>query len=409
MPSTLSWLDYSERDRRRAVEVIRLFEEKGTVDELGVGSVRDAFADLLFPGLSTIQSRAKYFLLIPWIYQQLEQKRVPSREIAARARQAELSLIDALMESDDPQGTIGKLARRALKTLPSRVYWAGLHTWGVRNFSGSQDQYHRSLDAFYQSPGRTLMNDDGEPAHGRPARNWHHAIPAPPADFPKKATLRLTRQEAEFLRERLQFRVPKTVLAFLVAEGRPDRDVLFPWDHPQLAEFPAHNRRELYHAQCFSEAMHGSSLLYNLMLAEMRRDDGRTATYREALVEWAEMLEGRGGELARWSRPEFWELVLRAGSRISAPTRLFIDAWLNIALGQRANLVADDAGARQLIHERERVLKRGLARLDNRRSLENWGGASGTGQLDYRWLPVVRDTIDDIQVALRGETSRAAD
>ena len=49
MTSSLTWLDYSERDRRRAVDVIDLFRESGTVDELGVASVRNSFSDLFFP------------------------------------------------------------------------------------------------------------------------------------------------------------------------------------------------------------------------------------------------------------------------------------------------------------------------------------------------------------------------
>ena len=45
MPSTFSWLDYSDHERRRVLDVVELFGEKTTVDEIGVGSVRDAFAD----------------------------------------------------------------------------------------------------------------------------------------------------------------------------------------------------------------------------------------------------------------------------------------------------------------------------------------------------------------------------
>ena len=40
MPTTLSWLDSSSASRRKAMEVIKLFEDKGTVDEIGIGSVR---------------------------------------------------------------------------------------------------------------------------------------------------------------------------------------------------------------------------------------------------------------------------------------------------------------------------------------------------------------------------------
>lgn len=34
----------------RAFELLRLFQEVGAVDELGIGIVRDAFADKFFPG-----------------------------------------------------------------------------------------------------------------------------------------------------------------------------------------------------------------------------------------------------------------------------------------------------------------------------------------------------------------------
>jgi hypothetical protein len=86
MNSTLTWLDHSERDRRRMLDVIDRFREKEARDELGIGVVHDAFADILFPGTSTIQTRARYFLFIPWIYRRLERKRVGSAQVAAMAR-----------------------------------------------------------------------------------------------------------------------------------------------------------------------------------------------------------------------------------------------------------------------------------------------------------------------------------
>ena len=89
--SSISWLDYSDGDRRRMLDVVDLFRERDTRDELGLGSVRDAFADAFFPGTSTIMTRARYFLLVPWTYQRLEDTGVSSAEIARRARQAELN------------------------------------------------------------------------------------------------------------------------------------------------------------------------------------------------------------------------------------------------------------------------------------------------------------------------------
>ena len=105
MRSTFTWLDYSEHDRRRMADVISSSGEQDTRDELGVGSIRDGFADTLFPGTSTIQTRARYFLFVPWIYRDLERKKTESARMAQKARGRETSLIDALAKSGlSPRG-----------------------------------------------------------------------------------------------------------------------------------------------------------------------------------------------------------------------------------------------------------------------------------------------------------------
>src|SRR5882757_11226925 len=76
--SQFVWLDYSEHERRKMLDIVDLFREHDTRDELGIGLVRDTFADLFFPGTSTIMTRARYFLLVAWTYQRLEAKRVNS-------------------------------------------------------------------------------------------------------------------------------------------------------------------------------------------------------------------------------------------------------------------------------------------------------------------------------------------
>ncbi len=63
----IGWIDFSPTHRNKVMLVMDFFKEQGVIDELGLGTIRDAISDLLFPGTSTIQTRAKYFLLIPWI------------------------------------------------------------------------------------------------------------------------------------------------------------------------------------------------------------------------------------------------------------------------------------------------------------------------------------------------------
>jgi hypothetical protein len=403
MASSFTWLDYSEHERRKMLDVIDLFKERDTRDELGIGSVRDAFADMLFPGTSTIQSRARYFLFIPWMYLDLERLRVPANQVATRARQKEVQLINALADSDDPEGTIGIQARESLQRLPSNIYWQGLGVWGIRLFPGSQEQYHRRLDWFYERTGQKQQrNDDGEAVEGRVPRNWHPGIPPAPEGFPTSAAFKLTREEAEYLHDRIMMRASRTLLAFLVDSGQQAEPVSFPWEHPLFAEFPAPIREQLEHGRNFSEAVHGAALLYNLMLAEQVKNDERIDDYRARLQEWAEVLEQRSNAFARWDRGRFWEIVKGTGT-ITQPTRLFIDTWLNMALlPSTAKTIADCEQARRLIREREQLLKRGLARLNNPRAQELWNGEAGTAQLNYRWR-VSQVIVLDILKGLAGE------
>ena len=63
MTSSLGWIDFSSEHREKVRSVIDFLSAPGVVDELGIGVIRDTFADGMFPGISTIQTRPKYFLL----------------------------------------------------------------------------------------------------------------------------------------------------------------------------------------------------------------------------------------------------------------------------------------------------------------------------------------------------------
>lgn len=76
--STLAWIDFDEAERQRAQRIMALFQERDSRDELGLGAIRDSISDHLFPGTSTIQTRLRYMLFVPWIFRSLKfDKRVP--------------------------------------------------------------------------------------------------------------------------------------------------------------------------------------------------------------------------------------------------------------------------------------------------------------------------------------------
>ncbi|MBE1487519.1 DUF6361 family protein [Plantactinospora soyae] len=84
MASGLSWLDSSRDDQNRMRELLKLFSNAESRDELGLGQVRDAFSDLLFPGTSVLQTRARYLLIVPWCHQEAQRRGLRGERPAAQ-------------------------------------------------------------------------------------------------------------------------------------------------------------------------------------------------------------------------------------------------------------------------------------------------------------------------------------
>lgn len=408
--SSLSWMDFSEAERKQALEIIDQLNEPEARDELGIGTVRDAIANLLFPGTSTIQTRAKYFLFVPWIYLEMERLKVRSNQVSNRARVMEYQLIEALLQAGETDGTIGRFARSGLRRLPSNIYWQGLGVWGIRHFSGSQEPYHRSLDTFYQRNRSTSRRShEEEEILEEYQANWHQGIPAKPASFPRQATFALTYEEAQYLRERVYQVRPTNLLAHLLRRNEQFEPVDFAWKLSFVSELDPIVKPPLIHGKYFSIVMNGAPLLYNLMMAEECRYDNWVEAYEKRLAEWWEKVKGLQEELLEWNRNEFWAVVKsEKNARISALTIDFINQWFTYVMnGLEVETLTpkwtSQKDVRLLIEKRERLLKKSKARLHNPHLLALWNGESGTGQLDFRWhtaQTIILDILDGIH---RGE------
>ena len=406
LPSALTWLDYSERDRRRALDVVDLFRETGTVDELGVGSIRDSFSDLFFPGTSTIQTRACYLLLLPWTFLRMERLQVPSSKAAEWSRTEELRLNDRLLEGEDTAGVFGSAARWALKRLPSVAYWGGLASWGIRLFPGFGDAYFRSLDGFYRQV-RVVREQPRDP-EGRTATpaNWHPHVPDPPVGFPyENVSVALRPQDSAYLRDRIQARHPASLLAVLASQvDGEDLHTDWPWELARRPGVSPVLREQLHHARLFAVSLQGAALLYNLMLAELRKDEDLIEIYRDELEDWSHDVDALESALAAWDLRGVWAVVRAQGRSLGHPTRTFVERWIE-GLQQRGPRAVFNSSspARRLVRDREIQLKRGRARLASLRHLELWGGRSGTARMDYRWSGtrvLLQDIFDGLE---RGE------
>jgi hypothetical protein len=402
MQAQLTWIDLTATDRARVRQVLDLFNEQGTVDELGLGSLRDALSNALFPGTSVLLTRLRYFLFIPWIYRGLETAGFRG-DVAAEARRLEMRLIDALAASEDTDGIIGIQARASLSRLASSAYWASLVRWGIFVPGQSQGWYHTQFESLARRRNEVGRADDPGVVWTREP-TWHPRLPPAPEDFPEEASFRLNFDEADFLRGRIEERCGGTLLAWLAREGSTSLADT-PWEEPDAlrADPPILHILEL--ARRFSLHVEGAPLLYNLMLAERRH--GRLGNDKDA-----ELIERYRMELAEWAdreaaeepfRPEpLWELVARQGGRLPGPQRHFVETWGQRIAHAGPQAVPDDALLRRLIANREVQLKGGhRARLVNQGRLLDWGGRVGVGRMRFRW-PQVRQLLIDLHQGLAG-------
>ena len=395
--SSLGWLDFDGAASEQVSTLLRSLDEPGTLDVLGLGSIRDALADMLAPGTSTLQTRLRYFIFLPWIFQRLEAEKIPPTDFARKLRDYEAKLIDRLHHLGPNQGVIGYHAKRDLKRMPSDIYWSGLGAWGIRHWEVSLAEYPQRAAALNRS--RPERDDDGNTTV-RTAPMWAQ-VPSPPTDFldmDAKLGFKLQPDEAHFLLEHIRRRHPHTLLAVLSAAPRMPDNVLYPWDLP-TGGMPEELIEILHHARCFSELTLGPQLVYNLLLArkakaELSRDaDELEARQRELLRAWARRIGGRHDELLSWADDlaDFW--IVLADQRVGAATRSFVTGIVQRAVNNPESF-AEESGVHELIRQREFRLKSQRARLVNRSALENWNGQPVGGQFDYRWTTTKRYLSD---------------
>lgn len=395
MPSTFSWVDFSDEDKEKMVQIIHQLRQQDTIDELGIGSVRDSIANILFPGTTTIQTRAKYMLFVPWILNKMEEKRVPSSKISHRVKQEEIKLCNKLLEMGITDGVIGAVAGERLKRFPSSIYWAGLRIWGIRKFKSSLNNYYQSLDSYYRLRKGKIRESNPEALYSNFGENWDEGIPEPPSELPGDEGLELTKDEAQYLLEKLSINCPKSLLTNIVHLCKVARKD-FIWENTFVDKLNNDLQTKVMHAQNFSEIMLGAALNYNCMLAEKKQNEELVNIYKEKLAKWQVKINARANMFLKWNLDDFWNLVFYEPT-INVPnrTKRFIDKWIEIILKNVEDIFRREKELDMLIYEREREVKGRRARLRNPDYLAKWNGSTGTQQLDYRWH-VVKKIVNDI-------------
>ena len=389
--SGLAWLSSSTAEIARARSVLDALRKPGVIDELGFLMLNGAFAERLYPGVTTIMTRARYLIFVPAIYRYLEQSCKAAGKDADRiSRDLQFDLRNALEKNET--SFIGKEGGRNLVRVPSNVYWSSLGALEIATRRVSESTYQRQLSE--SAFGSRVYRDDDGVAHDEDTESlWTPTLKLsyvlPDGKFPDTTRLRLRKAEAAFLESRYAALIPdghENLVTRMVSLGRQHglntlADIEYPWSIPGYQPVMA---TVLEHARRLSLLAHGATLMYYRMLIEKKHDTDPGVEH--AFVTWWEQAMT---DLTSWDLQDFFRLMTRWQAGRGSKDRQFITLWVQqvqAAPSGRAALV--EPAARLLVGKREDYVRPGKQRLRVAHQLGSWrlpdNYSAGLYQMDCR-------------------------
>jgi hypothetical protein len=406
--SLLGWIDFSRSHKDRVMTVMDLFKEEGVIDELGLGTIRDSLSDLLFPGTSTIQTRAKYFLLIPWIFQDIEKKGRIDRFLTD-LEELEIHFIKVLRQNNPGRfiGIIGGTLQNANpKRKPSSIYWNGLRKYNILSFPSSLGDYAKFIKHYQQSQKQqksqlyetdgNVPGDDKDAHHLYQQRLWC-SLPPPPPGWKEKLPIDLTAEEACFLQGQIIRSQGDSLWGYTLLH-KADEALYFDGidDFLTIPDLPEKHRRVIQLAVNFNVIMKGALIRYNYLI-QADRENGWA---EKALADWDNYWNGiKDFDWDEWDMDLLWSLC-----HTPITTKSFVHKWVELVQQPKYDIAQGD----KLIKDRELRLK-GVKRskLYNKAVGQKQQTYTGISRADddsivylrYRWNNV-KTLLKDIQTAL---------
>lgn len=392
----LGWIDYSKEDREKVLDVMSLLQEQGAVDELGIGLARDGFANYFFPGTSTVQTRAKYFLIIPYVLQEAVSgkygDRVPDilRRIDENEKDCGTRLYRKNAENSIGVGIIGArvLPKRWVARKPSNIYWNGIRTFGIflQDSMSITDMVKLSVYLRQQNKGKMLGNrkdgaDEGDKDDrdaGRAETIRFFELPENvPDNWRDTLDIELTLEEAVFLRNRIQKSVPGTLLTWLLKNNIDIKKYkTFEMMTADLQSKVPEDMKHMMQLACnFNRLVYAARVRYNIMLSR-----GKNETAKR---EWNIVMNN----IPRFTEVDL-EDVITSLHLMNFKLRRFLTGF------KAALLARDEAKIDEIILSREIELKtRSRAKLCHAEDYDPNGWVGGKF-LDYRFSDAKQIIID---------------
>ena len=400
-------------------------EEDGVQDELGVGTIRDAMSNKLFPGFSTLHTRAKYFFITPYILLDKERKQRKSESGKDYFNRVEIETNNTIIKFYESykerkeESYFGKFKKDGvLKRQPSEIYWNGITTLRLVNYDGTLDQLlrdkHSTIEELLScNQGDVTVKEQGE-------NNKPRVVDAGSADrwienITEKG-LTLTSVEAQILRDRLIKHTPNSLPTELLTNDEV-------WEVYKAAAYKDKGneqitnalinfvekayklveneelRTNLITAHDLSLFLYGPHIAYNLRLAEqVKAAESVIQELRDMGIVWFETLEQRMIDYKRFDISNCMQDV-----NVKPTTRLFLKEVQQLVTQQEKwqDIEPELCDRVEKQEERNKKTKSRFFKLKNNRVVdENEKGAwVGLGLINYRYTAALA-VMKDIQEVL---------
>lgn len=389
----LGWIDFSKKDKEKVLDVMNLLQEQGAVDEIGIGLVRDAFSNLFFPGTSTVQTVAKYFLIVLYVLKEACEGKYGTNlnKVLQRIDQEEKDCgIILLQNCPREDGIIGRrvLPKRWVARKPSNIYWNGIRTYGICTQDLTIPELLKAamvLQSYKKTASLGNRGDDAESSDkddldaGNDYSMQLFSVPDDYyGDWRTGLTVGLTHSEAAFLRGMIETNTAGSLLSHLLKNNIDiDRYESFEAIYEDLhAKVPKEMEHQMRLACEFNRLVYTARVRYNYILSAGQNAD--------AVEEWNDVVS-KAVYMVAVDIDEVLEMLNITNFKL----RRFLTTF-------KASVLAGDwdAADKALIDREVEIKTKSRAKLLKRDDYSNdiWVGGR---YLDYRFFSAKR-IIDDI-------------
>ena len=401
----IGFVNFNTEEKKRVAKMMQLLQESEAIEELGIGRVRDHFSNTLFPGTSTLQHHAKYFVVMPSLYYHTAFKSRKFQNLAEVSRyikEAEVQITRQMAKWDNNQINTTETGITGINTLkdalndynkyvkydPAYIYGSGLARYGIIPDTGVERlilELNKKHFADPHNKGALKNEDTTEDAGDLTGDKQVIKTCGESYDFfnGKTMSLALTEKEASFMKDRIHSSCDGTMLAYLIDSKYelPERIGYFEIEE-LLSELDPRVVSVYKKSVLFSKLMHLIDWRFNYSYfdsfgntdeVEVCKDE-----YEKLLVEYKEVILNEGAFKALFDYTRSIDMMLTE----------FCEACYKAIIGGEPTRVD------QLVKAREHTVKRERSKIGNS-AYKNQGRGKPLPNT-FRW-ETVRTMVNEIR------------